>query len=253
MILTPENYHSKEAADLWMSASAVKKAKRCEFDFLHGVEEEKPEFIAGNIFELIASYGESALPEIEKRFPAAISSRGATKGQIKAEYQSAVENALRVRRQPFLCNLIDSCQKQVIMTGTILGQPVRMMCDLLAPDGSIYDLKCMKDFRHSWNEEQAAFVDWWESWYYHIQMWIYREIARQNGLNPKQVGLIAVSKSNLDLQAIAFSENVMAMAKSDTEYTIGRIVALREGAEPIKCGTCKTCIEKKQITAFEII
>lgn len=253
MVLTQENYHSKQASDLWLSASAVKKAKRCEFDFLHGVEEEKPEFVAGGIFELVSSYGEAAIPEIEKRFPVAISSRGATKGQIKSEYQAAVETALRIRKQPFLSNLIDSCKKQVIMTGQIFGQPFRMMCDLLAPDGSIYDLKCMKDFKQTWSNEQLSFVDWWQPWYYHIQMHIYREIARQNGLNTQRVGLIAASKSNLDLQAIEFSEEILASAKADTGYTIGRILDLKKGAEPIACEKCKTCIEHKKITRFEVV
>lgn len=253
MILTQENYHSKQASDLWLSASAVKKAKRCELDFLHGAEEEKPEFVAGNIFELVACYGESALNGIEKRFPDAISSRGATKGKIKSEYQAAIETALRIRKQPFLCNLIDSCQKQVIMTGQVFGQPFRMMCDLLAPDGSIYDLKCMKDFKHGWSEEQQSFVDWWEPWYYHIQMYIYREIARQNGFPTIKVGLIAASKSNLDLQAIEFSEDTLAQAKMDTEYIVSRILALKRGDNPVPCGRCKTCIDRKKIEGFEVV
>lgn len=254
MILTHENYHSKEADEVYLSASCIKKAKRCEFDFLYGKEsEEKTEFIAGNIFELIASYGESSISEIKIKFPDAISSSGPSKGEIKSEYKKAIESALRVRKNQFLCNLIDSCDKQVIMTGEILGQPVKTMCDLLSKDGSIYDFKYMKDFRPKWDSNQLSYVDWWEYWYYHMQMWIYQEVAIQNGFNPKQVGLIASNKSNEELKAIAFSKNILDIAKSDTEYTINRIVAIRNGDTPLKCGTCKTCIEKKPITCFELV
>ena len=253
MILTQNNYHSDEARRLYLSASAIKQAKQCEFSFCNPKQDDfKTAFVAGHLFELLATQDIDGLNRLYAEHPEMISSQGKTKGQLKVEYRDVSICAERVRNQPFLCDLIDRAEKQTILTGTILGEPVRMMSDLIVDDW-IIDLKTAKDFKKVWSDEVNTYVEWWQSWNYPIQMWIYREIARQNGLKINHTGLIGVSKANYDMQAIEISEDLLKQAGADTLYVIGRIKDIRIGAEPIRCECCPTCIELKQIKEFEII
>lgn len=253
MKLTESNYHSDEARQLYLSASAIKQAKRCEFSFCHPKQDNfKSAFIAGHLFELLVTNDINGLNQLYTEHPEIVSSRGDTKGQLKTEYRDVSICAERVRSQPFLCDLIDRADKQVILTGTILGEPVRMMSDLIVDDW-IIDLKTAKDFKKVWSDETDTYVEWWQGWNYPIQMWIYKEIARQNGLKINHTGLIGVSKANYDIQAVEISEDLLSQAKADTLYVIGRIKDMRNGSEPLRCECCPTCIELKEVRGFEII
>lgn len=245
-ILTPENYHSSEARALWLSSSDVKKAMRCEAAWASGEreDEDKNAFIFGHLFEALVT-GE------EYENPLVYSSKGPTKGQVKAEYRPAYDMAEAVRRSSMLAKIIDRSRKQVIMTGEIGGLPFRMMCDLLDVDGSIYDIKSARNFAPQYDEDRAAYRDWWAIWEYPVQLWIYREIARQNGLAVPRVGLIAAAKDNADVQALALSRETMEAAEADARYAIERMAAIRHGDTPEPCGHCRWCIGQKVITRFE--
>lgn len=257
MILTESNYHSQDAAKLYLSASAVKRAKRCESEFLTGhPDEDKSAFVAGHMFELLVTQDDAGIAALHSQHPEMFSSRSPTAGQLKSEYQNVVECAYRVRKQRFLCHIIDRSQKQVIMTGTIFGKPFRMMCDLFYVYGDvvdIYDLKTAKNFSRMWSDADETYVEWWDYWNYPMQMWIYRELASQNGYNVRNVGIIGVSKANYDIQAFTFSEDTLLGARADVEYTLGRIEAISSGDEPIRCEHCPHCIETKKIERFEVI
>lgn len=245
-VLTPENYHSPEAKARWISSSDVKKAHRCEAAWAAGEheDEDKSAFVFGHLFE-------SLLTGEEYDNPLLISSKGPTKGQLKAEYRPAVEMSEAVLRSPVLKKIIDRSQKQAIMTGAIGGLPVRIMCDLLDVDGSIYDIKSASSFAAQWDDAQGAYRDWWAIWDYPVQLWIYREIARQNGLDVPRVGLIAAAKNNADVQALVFGKDTLEAAEADARYAIDRMAAIRRGDKPEACGHCRWCIGQKIITDFE--
>lgn len=245
-VLTQSNYHSPEAKARWLSSSDVKKAMRCEAAWIGGdvEDEDKNAFIFGHLFEALLT-GE------EYENPLVYSSKGPTKGQVKAEYKPAYEMAEAVRRSPELAKIIDRSRKQVIMTGEIGGLPFRVMCDLMDVDGSIYDIKSARSFSPQYDEDRAAYRDWWAAWEYPVQLWIYREIARQNGVDVPHVGLIAASKQNADVQALVFSRETMEAVEADARYAIDRIAAIRDGDLPMKCEHCQWCIDHKEITDFE--
>lgn len=245
-VLTRENYHSPEAKARWLSSSDVKKAMRCEAAWAFGgpEDEDKEAFLFGHLFEALVT-GE--------RYdnPLLYSSRGPTAGELKFEYRFAEDMARAVRRSPMLERLIDRCDKQVIMTGEIGGLPFRVMCDLMDTNGSIFDIKSARSFAPRYDEDKASYRDWWAIWDYPVQLWIYREIARQNGIDAPRVGLIAASKQNADVQALVFSRETMEAAEADARYAIDRIAAIRDGDLPIKCEHCQWCIDHKEITDFE--
>ena len=256
MTLTRDNYHSEWARKTWLSSSAVKQAMRCEHawnEYRTGRfidDESKDAYKLGHYFETFLSGTDSEKQQFIENNQDMFSSRGKTKGNLKAQYRSAQECVDAVKSQPFLMDIINRSKKQVILTGELFGAPFRVMYDLLAPDGSIYDLKLMKSFDREWSNLAESYVEWYEYWRYDAQMWIYREVARQNGINVPNVGLIAASKSNRDIQAIRFSENAMVQAGSDVEYTVGRMLDIINGDEPIRCESCQVCLKTKKINNF---
>lgn len=256
MILTPENYHSDEARAAYISSSDIKLAMRCEAMWAAQDKGQyrRPEgtaaFAYGHLFEeALTGNAETYITQ----HPELTLSRGPRKGELYAEYSGAIDLAAAVRRSSFLANLIDRCRKQVILTGELCGLPVRVMMDLVDEDESIYDIKSAKDFRTVWDDDRQEYMDWWAVWKYPVQLWVYREVARQNGLTVPHVGLIAGSKSNMDIQAIRFSEETMTAAQTDAEHTIRRMADIRNGAKPDECGRCEWCLSQKKIDNFEVI
>ena len=256
MLLTPENYHSDEARAAYISSSDVKLASRCEAMWAAQDKGQyrRPEgtaaFAYGHLFEeALCGTADTYITQ----HPELTLSRGPRKGELYAEYSGAIDLAAAVRRSPFLADLIDRCRKQVILTGELCGLPVRVMMDLVDEDESIYDIKSAKDFRTVWDDDRQEYMDWWAVWKYPVQLWVYREVARQNGLTVPHVGLIAGSKSNMDVQAVRFSEETMTAAQADAEYTLRRMAAIRKGDKPDECGHCEWCLSQKRITEFEVI
>lgn len=256
MLLTPENYHSDEARAAYISSSDIKLAMRCEAMWAAQDKGQyrRPEgtaaFAYGHLFEeALTGNAETYITQ----HPELTLSRGPRKGELYAEYSGAIDLAAAVRRSSFLANLIDRCRKQVILTGELCGLPVRVMMDLVDEDESIYDIKSAKDFRTVWDDDRQEYMDWWAVWKYPVQLWVYREVARQNGLTVPHVGLIAGSKSNMDVQAVRFSEETMTAAQADAEYTLRRMAAIRKGDKPDECGRCEWCLSQKKIDNFEVI
>ena len=253
MTLTPANYHSPEARAAYISASDVKLARRCESLWLAqdlGLYQapDTEAFAYGRLFEAaLTGQGEDFI----QLHPELTLTRGSHKGMLRAAYADALALAQAVRRSPFLATLIDRCRKQVIFTGTLGGIPARAMADLVDEDGSIYDIKSTRSFRPVWDDTAGAYLDWWDLYHYPIQLWVYRELARQNGLTVPQVGLIAGDKSNLDVEALVFGPNILEAARADAEYTLARMAAIRLGDQPEACGRCPWCLAQKRITAFQ--
>lgn len=256
MILNRENYHSPEARRKWLSSSDVRQAIKCEFAWKAyrtgkmQEDESNEAFKQGNLFEVMLSGTDEEIQLFQQNNPDVFSSRGATKGQLKSSYQSVMDCVESVRRQLFLMEIIQNSRKQVIMTGKIMGVPFRVMCDLIYTDGSIYDLKCMKSFTREWSSRAETYVEWFEAWNYHVQLWIYKEIAEQNGLTVPNVGLIAGSKHNADVQALRFGNDLIAQAKADALYEIERMRDILNGAEPMRCESCDVCIKSRTINKF---
>lgn len=255
--LTQSNYHSPAARKRWFSSSDVKAAKRCEAAWLAEYQgkvkrqEDKPAFLYGHLFEAALTMPTAQFHSWLESHPELLSTRGPSKGQLLSQHRGALDLAKAVRRSPYLYGLVRRCKKQVILTGELNGLPVRVMMDLVDKDGSIYDLKAMRDFKSSYDPVREEWLDWWAFWDYPMQLYVYREIARQNGLAVPHVGLIAASKSDEDVQALQFGDEIMNAAEADTAYTMERMTAILQGKEePQGCGACPWCLKHKKVTAF---
>ena len=177
-ILTEENYHSRAARKRWLSSSDVKAAKRCEAAWLADYQgkikhdESKPAFAFGHLFEAALTLPGPRYQKYLAAHPELCSSRGPTKGQLRAEFAAAPELAHAVRRSPYLWGIVRRSKKQVILTGELNGMPVRCMMDLVDRDGSIYDLKAMRSFLPIYDTTREEYLDWWAYWGYPIQLHI---------------------------------------------------------------------------------
>lgn len=255
--LTEANYHSRAARQRWFSSSDIKAAKRCEAGWLAEYRGKTPRpqssaFLFGHVFEAALTLPATEWVAWLGSHQEVRSSRGPTKGLLRSEFAPAVEMASAVRRSPYLRGVVQRSKKQVILTGTLHGLPMRVMMDLLDRDGSIYDIKSTRDFRPIYDANREEYIDWWAYWNYPMQLYIYREIARQNGVNVPRVGLIAASKVDCDVQALTFGQEVMEAAAADVDYTMQRMRAILAGEEePQSCERCPWCLRHKKITRFE--
>lgn len=137
--------------------------------------------IVDTLWELEDMPYEKKLETLADKFPECISTKGATKGQVKAEYVKAIELYNRTKQDELFCKYM-SGKKQVIMTGEIEGLPFKIKMDSYIKGKAIVDLKTTQDS----NPEHRIYVPdtGWVlapiAWGYDTQLAIYREIVRQN-------------------------------------------------------------------------
>ena len=254
--LTHENYFSSDMDKYYMSVSQFKNFQECESKALHDLEVPdttyKESFAQGKFFEeLVAGDADLYIAQ----HPEMIATRGSTAGQLKSEYQRVLKAAEKFNSQKFFRDIIDKCEKQVILTGEINGVPVKCCLDLFDRETcSIYDIKCMSDFKEAWNKNEKKYIPWYQQWGYGLQLAVYREIVKQNfGKEPKEVALLAATKEEVpDIQAISFSDKALNRELEVFKENIRIYDAIKKGGiEPEPCGECSYCKQNKIINRFE--
>ena len=256
MILTPETYFSVEADQEYMSVSQFKAFRACQSKALYNIEQPdatfKEAFLQGSFFEALVA-GDPKL--FMAQHPEMISTRGSTAGKLKSEFQRVVNAAEKFNSQKFFRDIIEKCEKQVILTGEICGVPVKCCLDLFDRETfSIYDIKCMKDFNEQWSKEEKRYIPWYYSWGYVLQLAVYRLIVKQNfNCEPKEIGLLAASKEEIpDIQALKFDDSLLGLELIESKNNIKHYDNIKKGLEkPIACGHCDYCKKMKQIDKFE--
>lgn len=259
MNLTHENYFSPEMMMKYMSTSQFKNFESCEsaaFAELQGkLEIDKDCYKEGHYFEACLN-GEQADELFLMQNSDMVSSRGATKGDLKSNFkrvQSAVE---AFKRQPKFMEAIDKCDKQVIVTGILAGLKFKGCVDFLNMetfDG--YDTKCLANFKKVWSNTDHAYVNWYYAYGYHYQAAIYRELIRQTFGKTGQQHILAVTKEEIpDVCGFSFSDERLNGAMEIIEEFAPRYSAIKRGKiEPVPCGICDYCKANKVITEFEIV
>lgn len=256
MLLTPQTYFTVEADKEYFSVSQYKNFKACSLKAMHDLEAPdttyKSAFLEGHLFEELVA-GDPKL--FMAQHPEMISTRGSTAGQLKSEFQRVVKAAEKFNNQEFFKNIINKCEKQVILTGKICGVPVKCCLDLFDRETfSIYDIKCMKDFNEQWSKEEKRYIPWYYAWGYVLQLAVYREIAKQNfNEEPKEIALIAATKEEVpDIQAIKFSTDLLDLELEEFKKNINYYNDIKRGLAPaIGCGICDYCKSIKEILDFE--
>ena len=256
MNLTLENYYSKEADIEYMSVSQFKLFEECQAKALAtilGQEDAtfKESFLEGQFFEALVAGDKNLF--MAKHNDEIISSRGATKGEPKSNFKKVIKSAEKFNSQEFFKEIINKCEKQVILTGEIEGIKVKCALDLFdRQTNSIYDIKCMGDFKEQWSKQDKIYIPWYYIYGYDLQLAVYREIVRQNFGEPKEVGLLAATKEEIpDIDALLFDSNVLSLELDYFKSKIKHYDNIKKGIEkPEHCGICDYCKRIKTIDNF---
>lgn len=252
MILTAENYYSKEANLEYMSVSQFKSFEKCEYlatAELHGTY-TRPSTPALLVGSYVDSHFDCSLDIFKAQHPELFKKDGS----LKSDYVKAEQIIERIERDPMFMRYMGG-EKQVIMTGVIEGIPIKIKMDSYHPNKMIVDLKIMKDFAPIYVAESGK-LNFIEAWRYDLQGAIYQEIVRQNtgkllpfviaGATKEEVPDIAifqVPQANMDAQLEIFKANAPS-------YQL-----IKKGiSDPIRCEHCNACKATKvlnRITPWE--
>jgi len=258
MNLTHENYFSQEAMLHFMSQSQFKQFDDCEakaYAILNGdVDDDKECFIEGRYFEAII-YGKRAEFEAEHA-EQLISTRGASKGEPKANFRAVIESAEAFMRQPAFQDIVARCEQQVILTGVIAGVPFKTKIDFFDRDTlSEWDAKCMMNFKDIWNDREGHYESWFFARGYHYQAAIERELIRQNFGSVGVCGLVASTKEpEPDVEWLVFDNYVLDNALEIVKTFAPKFNAIKAGIEsPERCEVCDYCRRTKRLSEPRII
>lgn len=256
-VLTPENYYSIEANIAYVSASQYKDFNGttgkmgCEYSALAKMrgeiqEEATTPLLVGSYVD---AYFEGTLPTFVAQHPDIISSRGKTAGELKSEYKQAEIMIERAMRDEVFMRYMAG-DKQVIMTGSIEGVPVKVKIDSF--DGvRITDLKTVRSITETFYAKDLGqrlnFCEWWG---YDLQGAIYREIVRQNTGELLPFYICAVSKDKTGtvphprIKVIEIPPTKMDEKLAEVKTQITKIQALKDGDyEPLRCEVCDYCAD----------
>ena len=245
MMLTNENYFSKDMTEKYMSVSQFKAFETCQAMALAEINGEfaREKTTALLVGSYVDSHFEGTLdifkaqnPEIFKR-----------DGSLKSEYIQAEKIINRVEQDKLFMEFM-SGEKQVIMTGEIDGVPVKIKIDSYHPD-KIVDLKVMKDFEPQYVAEQGR-LPWYEAWRYDLQGAVYQEIVRQNTGKTLPFYLAAATKEKTpDIGIWQIGQDLLDFELENFKKKVQFYDAVKKGIiEAERCEHCDYCKSTKVLT-----
>lgn len=262
-----EGYYGTDANMRYMSASQIKSfigtpgIPACEERAVMEAQGRwtRPESKAltiGSYIDVMLTGTEDEQHEFRESHPEMISSRGPTKGQLKAEYRAANDMISRAFADAdnggiFMRALTG--KRQHVVTGIIGGHEFKGRLDVLG-DGFITDLKTVESVnRRYYNDGYFDFISWWG---YDLQGAIYQELVYQETGNQLPFYIACISKQtpcDIDLLQVPQDRLDEAFGRL-TKDVLDRIAALKNGEEkPRRCGHCDWCRMTKVIRKPRIL
>lgn len=268
-VLSEENYYTTDANKLFCSASQYKDFFGCPMipgcparamSTING--EYEPEttkaLLIGSILDALWEGARS--DELAVRFPECVSTRGATKGELKAEFKQAIQLYERTYKDEKFRTYM-SGEKQTIMTGEIGGLPFKIKMDSFIDGKAIVDLKTTEnadpDFR-LYIKDSGERLPFYLAWGYHTQLAIYREIVRQNTGSKLECYIAAVDKKshpkpiliNMESKLLDGElETIKRSAESILDFKSGKREAYR--CDRDGCDFCRDSYECTVISTSE--
>lgn len=234
MILTPQNYYSKEADRAYFSTSQIKTLVSCPARAMAELRGEwvRPETAALLIGSYVDAYFEGTLDEFMTTHPEIFK----RDGTLKADYAHANVMIERAEADPVFMEYMKG-QKQVIITGEIDGYPFKMKADVLHPE-RIVDLKTCKSFESVYKpgEGRLSFI---EAYGYTLQGAIYQAIEGHN----KPFYIAAITKEQQpDIAVVQVGQEYLDMETKILRENLPLYDAIKQGVvEPTRCEHCDYC------------
>lgn len=257
LVLTNENYHSKEANLAYMSVSQFKSMVACE---AKAIAELKGEFIRPpSTALLVGSYLHAALENdsvfaefFEKERDSIISGRG----NKYAPFVQADEMIETVKNDAF-CMFALEGEKEIIMTGELFGIPWKIKIDSINHQrGTFTDLKSTQELRKRfWSEKYNGWVSFVQAFDYVLQMYVYREIIYQNTGQYYEPYIVAVTKeSPPDKAVLSIDSGRFGFEQEYVQTLLPSVLEAMQGIKkPHRCDKCAYCRGNKVLNSvFEI-
>lgn len=255
-VLTDENYYSQDADKRYCSASQflgimgrpiLPGCEAREMAKLRGEYEQETTkaMLIGSILDALWEGADSE--ELVKRFPDCVSTRGATKGQLKSEFYKSIQMYERTLKDDNFRRYM-SGEHQTIFTGEIEGLPFKSKLDSFHPGRAIVDLKTTQttDVDHRiFIPDSGERLPFYLAWSYDVQLAIYRELVRQTTGDLCTCYICAVDKKEHPKPIIIqFEDSILDEALERVKRDCDHINRLKSGEiEPIRCDSdgCDYC------------
>lgn len=183
-------------------------------------------------------------------------------GELKKDYVKAESIIQRIESDSTFMKAL-SGQKQVIMTGSIIGTdmtegvPFKIKMDSYDPDKFIVDLKVMKDLKKVWSDTFKRYASFIEAYNYDIELAIFQEIVRQNTGKVLPCYLACITKEEpSDIAILSFPQEELDKALNIVKNNLPRIKQIMDGkVAPHRCNTCAYCrmTKKAKIISFDMV
>lgn len=243
MILTSENYFSKEAEMAYFGSTQYKNFESCEaaaMAKIRGEYEEEPT-TALLVGSFVDAYFEGTLDVFRAKTPQIFTQ----KGELKADYKHAEYIIERIERDEMFMRFMNG-GKQAILTGQLFGVDWKIKIDSYHIGKAIVDLKIMKDFALVWVDGQGK-IPFVEAWGYDIQAAIYQAIEGNN--LPFFIAGATKEKPEPDLAIISIPQEQIDMTREIIKANLPRFVQVKAGEiEPHRCEKCDWCKRTKKLT-----
>ena len=263
--LTKDNYYSHDTDFQYLSFSVFKDFEKCEAATLAKLKNEwKPEIspqalLVGNYVHSYFESSEAHTAFIDANKSEMLSTRGKSKGQLKAPYKFADDMIKVLDDDPFFKQVYEPGKKEVIVTGKINGLPWKGKIDSLVKDqGYFCDLKTVDDIhKKHWNEAERNWDNFIFDRQYEMQMAIYEELIKQTFGVDCEPFIFAVSKQTPpDHEAFHFESDEAQFRMQEAMDTIiqkqDRFWKIMMGEiKPDYCGHCEYCRKYKHLTSFQ--
>lgn len=253
MILTAENYFSKEADREYLSVSQYKNfmgslgkvACEAEAMALLSGEWEMEKTTALMVGSYVDAHFEGSLDLFRAQNPSLFKKDGG----LKAEYVKAEEIINRIERDELFMKYM-SGEKQVIMTAEMFGANWKIKIDSYLEDKAIVDLKVMRELHKAEYTKDYGHMDFIQYWGYDIQGAVYQEVVYRNTGKRLPFFIAAASKEKeTDIELIWIPDDHLREKLIEVENNTPKILALKSGdVEPIRCGMCDYCKHTKVLT-----
>ncbi|WMT42807.1 PD-(D/E)XK nuclease-like domain-containing protein [Paenibacillus sp. D2_2] len=260
MKLNKDNYFSQDANRHYMSVSQFKSFLPsyggCEAGAMakiNGEYESAPiaAFMEGHY---VHAWNEGTLDEFKANNPDLYSSRGATAGQLKSNFQHCNKMIEVLENDPLVMKALAG-RKEVIFTTELFGIPWKVMLDSYQKN-LFADVKTMREMSGKfWNTEIGVYENFIYHYGYHIQMAIYAEVekiesGRKDWLLPHMV--IVTKQDPPDHEIIYFDYDAIEQGLHIVSKHIERVKAVKSGSvEPVRCEKCEYCRATKKIQTIK--
>lgn len=265
MHITESNYFSLEVINKYLDVSTFKDfvgtpaRQGCECRAMARLkgeykEEKSQALLIGSLVDEMLLGTNESLEKFMAENPQLYSSRGATKGLLKSEYQRANQMVERAKQDEKFMRYLDG-EHQKIMTGTIFGVDWRIKIDNYIENKAIVDLKTAESIRKSYYSVETGRTNLIVYFDYILQAAIYQEVVFQNTGKRLPFYFAILSKEVItDLEVVCIDNETLHERIYGNEFNLGiadqvlnvRLIMNGE-IEPTECKKCAYCLPRKKI------